>query len=220
MTTNPTIKLSGRSSTSCETGYFLSSPRVLVRNLRSSLEEYHRRELAWNSAVGTDEEETAVQILNEQFLRLLAFPCVSPETLVCKVGAILADAQMTEWLGNDEEAVRVLLSSLLCVNRGGDRRLPAFHEAARAGTSDVDLSEKVEGIISLLWVLLPEDPANPRIIDRHVVAEIVSNALLLLMEVRIGMRELRPAKRQRTGKPQETKEDADETIAIRRGGGQ
>lgn len=190
MTKNPTMELLGRASTSCDTGYFLSTPRVLVRNFGSSLEEYRRLELAWKAAVGTDGEETAVKILNEQFLRLLAFPCLSPEMLVTKVGTILADAEMTEWLGNDEEAVRVLLSSLLCVTteRGGHR--PAFQAAVNEDAPDMPLSETIVAATCLLKALLVRDADGPRLPDRYVVAELVEGAVAILTDIVADVEEL------------------------------
>ncbi len=161
-----------------------------MRNFVSSLEEYRRREMAWKAAVGTDEEETAVKILNEQFLRLLAFPCLSPEMLVTKVGTILADAEMTEWLGYDEEAVRVLLSSLLCVNteRGGQR--PAFQAAVDEDAPDMPLGETILVAASLLKNLLVRDADGPRLPDRHVVAELVEGAVAILIDIAADVEEL------------------------------
>ncbi len=187
MTTNPTMELSGRASAPCETGSSLSSHRVLVRNFGSRLVEYRRCETAWRDALGTDEEEPAVGILNEQFLRLLAFPCLSTETLVSKVGTILADGEMTEWLGNDEEAVRVLLSSFLCVSAAATSGPYLVQEAATAQPSAAHFDEGIKMAIDLLGVLSPCDATVPRVTDPRVVSEIITGAVQILGEVASGL---------------------------------
>ncbi len=162
-------------------------PRVLVRNFASSLEEYRQRELAWKAAVATDEEETAAKILNEQFLRLLAFPCLSTEMLVSKVGTILADAEMTEWLGNDEAAVRVLLSSFLCVSAAAASGPYPVQEAAAAQPPAAHFDEGIKMAIDLLGVLSPRDATVQRVADPRAVSEIITGAVQILGEVASGL---------------------------------
>ncbi|WP_430439707.1 hypothetical protein [Shinella sp.] len=137
--------------------------------------------------MGTDEEEATNAILNEQFLRLLALPCLTPEMLVAKVGTILADGEMTEWLGNDEEAVRVLLSSFLCVSAAAASGPYPVQGAATAQPPAAHFDEGIKMAIDLLGVLSPQDATVQRVTDPRVVSEIITGAVQILGEVASGL---------------------------------
>lgn len=187
MTMNPTMELSGRTSASCDKGNALESLKVQMPAFEVRLAEYRRAETAWNDAIGTNEEEARVGVLRELFLRLLAFPCLSPEMLAYKAAAILSDTDMTEWLGNDEEAVRVLLSTHLCMKADDRGHLPASHVAVDAGALATNLTEKIATALDLLRVLMPQNTAAPQVDDLHVVSELVSGAVIILSEVAQAM---------------------------------
>lgn len=61
------------------------------------------------------DEENGVLALRAIVTRLLLEPCTTSEEMVRKVTFILSEPGLVEWLGNEEELVRMLLASFMCL---------------------------------------------------------------------------------------------------------
>lgn len=119
MQKKPTTQLSGRAS----------APDAKINfpphsfSFEGVVKHYRDVESVWTKKVGTQQELLVREALECAFLSILVYPCASAEEAIRKVELMIADGQMAEWLYFDGAALRIFLSSLVCIQ--GDAPLPA-----------------------------------------------------------------------------------------------
>ncbi|NSL22892.1 hypothetical protein [Agrobacterium tumefaciens] len=61
------------------------------------------------------DEASGILVLRDVVGRILLEPCAAPEEMVRKVSFILSENFLVEWLGEESDMVRMLLSSFMCL---------------------------------------------------------------------------------------------------------